>query len=259
MQFIDTHIHLDAEYFQNDLPEVLAAAESKGVIKMIVPNVDSSTSKRVIDICTDHPDRCFPMMGLHPTSVKEDYEKELQCAEALLRDHSFVAVGEIGIDLYWDKTFFKEQQSAFIRQMHWAHEMKLPAVIHSRKSLEEIMALIKKEKLEDIRAVFHCFPGSVEQAKRLTASGYFLGIGGVVTFKNAGLAEVVKEIPLEFLLPETDAPWLAPVPFRGKRNEPAYLELIAGKIAEIKEIDLDEVAAGTTAAVVRLFPGIEKI
>lgn len=258
MQFIDTHIHLDSDDFKPDFADVIKEAQSAGVTTMLVPNVDSSTASRVIEVCAANGSVCFPMAGLHPTSVKEDYISELQAMEVQLRNDSIVAIGEIGIDLYWDKTFYAEQRKVFIHQMALAREACLPVVIHSRKSLEEIILLIKKEKLQDIPAVFHCFPGSVEQAKVLTGMGYKLGIGGVVSFKNASMAEVVKEIPLEFLLLETDAPWLAPVPWRGKRNEPRYIPLIAGKIAELKEITLDAVAKATTAAAHELFPGIKK-
>jgi len=256
MILIDTHIHLDAEDFRNDLPDVITRARNEGIQKMLVPNVDKATSGAVMDICSKYPDLCFPMMGLHPTSVNGSFENELKHIEGLLRAHGFVAVGEIGIDLYWDKTYFKEQQTAFVRQMELARELGLPAVIHSRRSLEEILAIMKKQSLLDIPCIFHCFPGSLEQAKRLTGMGHVLGIGGVVTFKNASLAGIVKEIPLEYIVLETDAPWLAPVPYRGKRNEPAYIKLIAQKVAEIKEIALDEVAETTTRTALRLFPGI---
>jgi TatD DNase family protein len=223
---------------------------------MLVPNVDASTAARVLEVCDKYAEICFPMAGLHPTSVKEDYAAELKAVEDQLGRSPFIAIGEIGIDLYWDRTYYAEQQVAFVRQMHMAREARLPAVIHSRKSLEELILLIKKEQLQDIPAVFHCFPGSVEQAKLLTGLGYSLGIGGVVTFKNATMAEVVRQIPLEFLLLETDAPWLAPVPWRGKRNEPRYISLIAAKIAELKEVSLEEVAEKTTTAARSLFHGI---
>jgi TatD DNase family protein len=257
MMLVDTHIHLDQEDYKNDLPEVISGANEKDVGLMLVPNVDSSTSETVLNVCSAFPDSCFPMMGLHPTSVKENYTDELEHIEKILYKHQFIAVGEIGIDLYWDKTFFKEQEIVFIRQMEIARELKLPAVIHSRKSLEEILQIIKKNNLGDIPAVFHCYPGSVEQAKQLTGAGYFLGIGGVVTFKNAHMAEVVRQMPLEFILLETDGPYLAPVPFRGKRNEPSYISIIAQKVAEIKEITLHEVAEATTSNAKKLFPGIQ--
>lgn len=253
MNLIDTHTHLDADDFQPDRAQVIADAVALGIRTLLVPNVDASTADAVRATCRAFPASCYPMMGLHPTSVKEDYETELSHAERLLSQESFVAVGEIGIDLYWDRTFFEEQKVAFIRQMHWARDLHLPAVIHSRKSLEEILMIIRKEKLEDVPAVFHCFPGSVEQAEKIADAGYKLGIGGVVTFKNATLADVVRAVPLSSLLLETDAPWLAPVPHRGKRNEPAHIRIIADKIAEIRGITTEEVAAATTAAARELF------
>jgi TatD DNase family protein len=256
MMLIDTHIHLDGADYKPDLPGVISRAYDKGVELLLVPNVDSHTGASVIEICSAYPGKCFPMMGLHPTSVKENYQDELEYITKQLGEHVFVAIGEIGIDLYWDKTYHKEQEIAFIRQMELAKEYKLPVVIHSRKSLEEILLIIKKNKLNDIPGVFHCYPGSAEQAKYITDAGYKLGIGGVVTFKNAGLAEVVREIALEHLVLETDGPYLAPVPYRGQRNEPAYIEIIAQKVAELKNITLDEVAEVTTRTAVNLFPNI---
>ncbi len=253
MKLIDTHTHLDADDFQDDRAQVVAGAAELGIATMLIPNVDASTADAVRATCQAFPESCFPMMGVHPTSVKEDYETELTLAERLLAQKTFVAVGEIGIDLYWDRSFFAEQKIAFVRQMHWARDLHLPAVIHSRKSLEEILQLIRLEELQDVRAVFHCFPGSVEQAIRLADAGYKLGIGGVVTFKNATLAEVVRSVPLESLVLETDAPWLAPVPHRGKRNEPSYIRLIAAKVAEIRGISIEEVASATTTAARELF------
>jgi TatD DNase family protein len=256
MVFIDTHIHLDAENFRLDLPEVIVDAHSQGIEIMLVPNVDRFTASRVMGICDSYPGICFPMMGVHPTSVKEDFETELIEAESLLKKKNFIAIGEIGIDLYWDKTYYREQEKAFIFQMNLARELLLPVVIHSRKSLDEILQIIKKEHLQDITGVFHCFPGSVEQARKVISMGYKLGIGGVITFKNASLVDVVKETAIENFVLETDAPWLAPAPWRGRRNEPAYIAIIAQKIAEIKEIAIEEVAKITTQAAIELFPRI---
>jgi TatD DNase family protein len=256
MELIDTHIHLDAPEFGDETDALIRSAAELGVKKMLVPNVDSRGAAAVTDVCARYPGLCYPMMGLHPTSVQHDWEEELAQTERLFSLHRFAAVGEIGIDLYWDKTHIAAQEKVFVRQMEIARDLKLPAVIHSRKSLEEIINLIRKHGLGDIPAVFHCFPGSAEQAKRLTSEGYYLGIGGVVTFKNAGMAEVVRQSPPECILLETDAPWLAPVPHRGKRNEPAYLLLVAQKIAEIRGIGVDEVAEITSANARRLFPAI---
>lgn len=253
MKLVDTHIHLDAEDFRSETANVVQRALAEGVGALLVPNVDMSTVSGVMEVCGQFPGICFPMMGLHPTSVKEDFEHELAQIEKVVAGHAFVAIGEIGIDLYWDKTFYEQQERVFIHQMHMARDLHLPAVIHSRKSLEEILSLLKKNHLTDIPAVFHCFPGSVEQAKKVTGMGYKLGIGGVVTFKNATLAEVVKACSLEDMVLETDGPWLAPVPHRGKRNEPSYIRLIAEKVAELKEVPLEEVAEKTTRTARQLF------
>jgi TatD DNase family protein len=258
MKLIDTHIHLDAEDYRTDLPGVISRAKGLGIDLLLLPNVDRTSAASVINICTVHPGVCFPMMGLHPTSVKDDYTSELEFIGKLLQEHAFIAIGEIGIDLYWDKTFYKEQEIVFVRQMEWARDLKLPAVIHSRKSLEVILQVIKKHDLSDIPAVFHCFPGSVEQARAITDAGYKLGIGGVVTFKNSGMAEVVRQIGLEHLVLETDGPYLAPVPHRGQRNEPAFILNIAEKIAELKTMTLAEVAEVTTRAATELFPRIKR-
>ncbi len=253
MLLTDTHIHLDDEAYVSDLAEVMDRARTSGVRYMLVPNVDTTNAQSVTDLAKAYPGRVFAMMGLHPTSIKGDPRGDLDVIRSYLGQNTYVAIGEIGIDLYWDKTWFREQQQAFVEQMHWARELGLCAVIHSRKSLEEIILLIKKEKLTDIPAVFHCFPGSVEQALQLTDMGYKLGIGGVVTFKNAGMAEVVRAVPLESLLTETDAPWLSPVPHRGQRNEPGFLRLIAAKIAEIKETTPEEVASVTSRTAAEFF------
>lgn len=253
MVFTDTHIHLDAEDFHPDLAEVVERARAAEISTMLLPNVDTTTIEGVMQVCRQYQGSCFPMMGLHPTSVKEDHAQEMKQVEKMLQEHKFVAIGEIGIDLYWDKTYYHEQQLVFVHQMLLARDLHLPAVIHSRKSLEEILTIIKKDRLEDIPAVFHCFPGSVEQAKKVTGMGYKLGIGGVVTFKNAALAEVVKATSLKDIVLETDGPWLAPVPFRGKRNEPCYIRLIAEKVAELKEVSVEEVAEKTTLAAQELF------
>lgn len=247
MILTDTHTHLYSKEFDADRTALIEKAIGAGVSRFFMPNVDSESIAGMYEVEKQFPDHCFAMMGLHPCSVNEDYPKELQVVEHWLSKRKFTAIGEIGIDLYWDKTFFVQQQDAFRRQIQLAKKYNLPYVIHSRNSFNEVMEIVNEFKNENIKAIFHCFSGNVEQAEQVIAAGNFkLGIGGVVTFKNSGLDKVVKAIDLKHLVLETDAPYLAPVPHRGKRNEPDYLLLIAKKIAEIKNISVEEVAAVTT-------------
>jgi len=200
----------------------------------------------MLELEKKYPGQCFAMMGLHPCSVKEDYEQELAAVRKWLDKRSFAAVGEIGIDLYWDKTFFEQQKDAFLKQVHWAKELDLPIVIHSREATDIIIDLLAALPEGTARGIFHCFGGSPEQARRIIDLGFYLGIGGVVTFKKSGLDKTLAEIDLEHLVLETDAPYLAPTPYRGKRNESAYIYKVAEKIAEIKERELEEVAQITS-------------
>ncbi len=253
MEFIDTHTHIYLDDFSPDIETVIQSAKERHVKKMLLPNIDSSTIEKLKELCRKHPDCCFPMMGLHPTSVNKDFEKELLFVEAELSKGRYIAVGEIGIDLYWDKTFKDEQVEAFLFQIKLAEKHKLPIVIHTRDSFSETIEVLQKSGLSSLNGIFHCFSGTLRDAFAATEMGYKLGIGGVITFKRNGLTEIVENINLEHLVLETDAPFLAPYPYRGKRNEPAYLTLIAEKIAEIKNVTLEEVARITTQNAMNIF------
>lgn len=251
--FIDTHTHLYSEEFDADRYDRINDAISKGVTKLFMPNVDSSTIEGMLQLEIHFPDQCFPMMGLHPCSVKANYREELDIIKKWLDTRRFSAIGEIGIDLYWDKTFIREQELAFREQIYWALEYNYTMVIHCRNAFDEIFSILRSyEKLP--KGIFHCFSGDFIQAEKILSLGNFkLGIGGVVTFKNSGLDKVVEQIPLHDLVLETDAPYLAPVPYRGKRNESAYISLIAEKIAQIKNISVEEVAKVTTQNAIEIF------
>jgi TatD DNase family protein len=253
MQFIDTHTHLYLEEFDPDRGESIIKAISSGVDIFLLPNIDSLSIDPLLDIVGQYPENCLPMIGLHPTSVKENYREEIQIVEDQLGKHRFYAIGEIGIDLYWDKTFLEQQREVFRHQLKIAKAANLPVAIHMRNSFEQVYSIVREEAGPNLRGVFHCFPGNTNQAKQVIDLGFYLGIGGVVTFKNSGLQQVVKEIPLEHILLETDAPFLAPDPYRGKRNESSYIPLIADKISTLKEIPLSEVAGITTANAKHLF------
>lgn len=255
MRFIDTHCHLYDEAFDADRDEALQRALDAGVDTMLLPDIDSSSTPQLDALYGQNP-TCFRRMtGLHPTSVKEDYEQELKHVHDRLfssPDGTFVAIGEIGMDLYWDRTFEMQQREVFRTQMLWARETGLPVCLHIRKAHNEVFGLLR-ELGGVFRGVMHCFGGSLQEARRAVEMGFHLGIGGVVTFKNATMAEVAKEMPLERLLLETDAPYLSPVPYRGKRNESAYIPLIAQKIADLRGISLQEVAERTTENAQALF------
>ncbi len=247
MSLTDTHTHLYSKEFNVDRHLLIQKAIDSGITRFLMPNIDGQSIKELLQTEKQFPSICFAMMGLHPCSVKADYQQELQQIEHWLSCRKFIAIGEIGMDLYWDKTFLEQQQDAFRKQIRLSKKYDLPYVIHSRNSFDEVMEIVSEFKEEKIKALFHCFSGSVEQAQQVVALGNFkLGIGGVVTFKNSGLDKVVEAIDLKHLVLETDAPYLAPVPHRGKRNEPNYLLLIAKKVAEIKNISLEEVATITT-------------
>jgi TatD DNase family protein len=251
--FIDTHTHLYAEEFSADIDEALKKAIDAGVNKFFLPNIDSSSIDVMHALCERHPQHCFPMMGLHPCSVKENYKEELAIAYNYLQTKKYVAVGEIGIDLYWDKTFYKEQVEAFEQQINWALKFNVPIVIHCRNSFDEIYEVLSSFKKLP-KGIFHCFSGNAEQAQKIIDNtGFKLGIGGVITFKNSGLDKAVEHIDLKHLVLETDSPYLAPVPYRGKRNESAYIPLIAAKLAEVKKCSLLEVADVTTANAKEIF------
>lgn len=254
MILTDTHTHLYSKEFDTDRAELIEKAINSGVTRFFLPNVDSESIPGMFQVEKLFPEHCFPMMGLHPCSVNQMYQQELRVVEYWLGKRKFAAIGEIGIDLYWDKTFFEQQQDAFRAQIGLAKKFSLPYVIHSRSAFDETMQIVNEFKNDTIKAIFHCFSGTVEQAEQVIAAGNFkLGIGGVVTFKNSGLDKVVEAIGLEHLVLETDAPYLAPMPHRGKRNEPDYILKVAEKIAEIKKISVEEVAAITTQNSVDVF------
>ncbi|MFK8105053.1 MAG: TatD family hydrolase [Saprospiraceae bacterium] len=243
---IDTHTHLYVEQFDEDRAEMLKRANDQGIQKFFLPNIDRSSIDAMLALEAAYPEQCFAMMGLHPCSVKEDFEAELAVVEKWLGQRTFCAVGEIGIDLYWDKTFQAQQEIAFRRQINWAKDLDIPIVIHSRSSTAEVLEILKSEKDEKLRGIFHCFGGSETEARAIIELGFHLGIGGVLTFKKSGLDKTLASIPLDYMVLETDSPYLAPTPFRGKRNESAYLHQIAEKLAAIKERSIQEVAAITT-------------
>lgn len=252
---VDSHSHLFLEEFSDDLPLVIARARAAGVSHIFMPNIDSTTIGPLLSVCNTYKGYCFPMIGLHPTSVNADYEKELAVVESYLQQtHDFVAIGEIGLDLYWDKTYLKEQLMAFEQQVEWALEYKLPVVIHSREAFEYIYKVLAPYKKTPLTGVFHSFTGTAGEAARLMEfEGFKIGINGVVTFKKSSLPEALKEIPLERIVLETDSPYLTPVPNRGKRNESAYLKDILLKVAEIYGQPVEKVAELTSESALNLF------
>ncbi len=253
MLFTDTHAHLYLDEYKDDIDIVIKNSVKAGVEKIIVPNIDSSSIKPLHDLCNRFPLNCYPMMGLHPTSVKENYKDELAEIESELENHNFVAIGEIGIDLYWDKSFAKQQEEAFRQQIEWAIYYKLPIAVHSRKSLDIVINILKEYQEQKLKGVLHCFPGNILQAEKAMELGFYIGIGGVVTYNKSDMANVALNIPVEYILLETDAPFLTPVPYRGKRNESAYILNIAKKIGEIKSLPLEKVAEITTNNALILF------
>ncbi len=254
MTLIDTHTHIYLENFKDDFEKVLSRAREAGVEKFLLPNIDAETIDDVNSLAKKNPKVFFPMMGLHPCSVKADYEAQLEKIFSQFDQNRYVAVGEIGIDLYWDQSTLDIQREAFRTQIKFAKKHNWPIVIHARDSFDEIFEVVDEENDDDLRGVFHCFTGSDQQAQHiLNYGGFLLGIGGVLTFKNSGLDAVLKNIDLKHIVLETDAPYLAPHPHRGKRNEPAYVSLVAQKLAEIHNIDLEVVARITTSNAKEMF------
>jgi TatD DNase family protein len=247
MQFIDTHTHLYLPEFDTDRDEVVNRAVSSGVVKMLLPNIDFHSVDQMISAESRYPDVCYPMIGLHPTSVKEDFLSQLDKIENLFTKHKFIAIGEIGIDLYWDKTFLNEQLVAFRRQIAFAIDKGLPVVIHSRESFPAVFSVLDEFQGQGLKGVLHAFTGKIKDAEKAIDMGFKLGIGGIVTFKNSGLDKIVKETGPENLILETDSPYLAPVPHRGKRNESSYICIINKKLAEIFGMSEEEVASITYA------------
>lgn len=253
MILIDTHCHLYSEEFVPDIDAVIERASTEGVQKFYLPGIDSSSIDAMLNLEIRFPDRCFAMMGLHPCYVKENYKQELDIVQNWLTKRKFSAVGEIGLDFYWDKTFATEQYEAFRIQMEWAIAYDRPIVIHTRNAMQETINLVKEYVPKGIRGIFHCFSGSYESAQEIINAGFYLGIGGVLTYKNAGLSEVLQKIDLKHLVLETDAPYLTPVPFRGKRNESSYLKYVVAKLSEAKDVSIEEIAAITTANAEKIF------
>ncbi|MBK7432458.1 MAG: TatD family hydrolase [Chitinophagaceae bacterium] len=253
MKLIDTHSHIYLEEFKADIDSVIERARKAGVEKIFLPAIDSRETDHLLDLEKKFPGVCVAMTGLHPCSVKAGYRTELDLVNRALGERVYAAVGEIGLDFHWDKTYITEQYEAFEIQIGWALEHDLPIVIHSRDAMQECIDVVRRSSSKGVKGIFHCFGGSYEQARQIIDLGMYLGIGGVVTYKNSGLAEVLDRIDLQHLVLETDAPYLTPVPYRGKRNECAYLAIIAEKLAQIKKTSLDEVAAITSANAEKIF------
>lgn len=254
MEFIDTHSHLYDEAFSSEEDSAVARAVEAGVTKMILPDIDASTREAMFTLAERHPDTLFPTLGLHPTSVSQNWKEELDAVEKSLGNHKIWAIGEVGIDCYWSKEFLEQQKEVFRVQLEIAHKSDLPVIIHSRESTELIINILRDYKHLPLRGVFHAYSGSVETFHELEKLGdWYIGIGGVLTYKKASIAETVKNIPLDRILLETDSPYLTPVPHRGKRNESSYIPHIAEKLALQKGIDLAEVAKVTTENAKRLF------
>ena len=250
---VDTHCHLYLGEFKVDIEDVLKRAGAAGINKFYLPAIDSSETENMLILESNFPGKCFAMMGLHPCSVKENYLNELAIVKEWLTKRKFVAVGEIGLDFYWDKTFVTQQYQAFRMQIEWSLQYKLPIVIHTRNAMQETIDVVKEFVPAGVRGIFHCFGGTLENAKEIIDAGFYLGIGGVLTYKKSGLAEVLEQIDLKYLVLETDAPYLTPVPFRGKRNESSYLKYIVERLAVIKNTSVAEVAAITTFNAEKIF------
>jgi len=254
MILTDTHTHLYSEQFNDDRIVMVQRAINSGVSRLFLPNIDSSSIDGMLTLQKQFPENCFAMMGLHPTSVGENYLEELKNIETQLNQQQFCAIGEIGIDLFWDKTYLKQQQEAFKIQINWSKERNLPFVIHCRDSFNEIFEILDELNDDSMRGIFHCFTGNLLQANKVIQYGGFkLGIGGVVTFKNSGLEEVLKQVDIKHLVLETDSPYLAPVPYRGKRNESSYIVNVAEKLSDIYQIPIEKIAEITTQNSVEVF------
>ncbi|MDY0078198.1 MAG: TatD family hydrolase [Bacteroidales bacterium] len=255
MQFIDTHTHLYLDEFEADRPEMIRRAIDKGIQRFLLPNIDTESLEPMLNLCKQFPDVCLPMLGLHPTSVKADWKAQLESFESILfsEKNPFIAIGEIGLDFYWDKSFAEAQLSALRTQFDWAKKLNLPVAIHTRAAFSEMLDEITKAQDGCLKGVLHCFTGSLEDAQRAVDLGFLLGIGGVLTYKKSALPEIISQIDMEHLILETDAPFLPPVPYRGKRNESAYMIETALKLATIKQLSMEEIAQQTTQNAVELF------
>jgi len=253
VEIVDTHTHLYLEQFKEDVDKVISRAKENGVSKFVFPAIDSSHFQDMHNLKNKYPESIYLMTGLHPTNVKENYKEELGFVTKTLKNHNYVAVGEIGIDLYWDKSTLKEQQEAFRFQIRLAIKNDLPIVIHCREAFDEIFEILSEENCDTLRGVFHCFTGDLNQAKKAISLGFLLGIGGVVTFKNGGIDKFLNQIDLKHIVLETDSPYLAPVPFRGKRNESSYIIYVLEKLSELYKIPKEEIALVTTNNAKKLF------
>lgn len=251
---IDTHSHIYSEEFDTDRTEIVQRAKDSGVQHIILPNCDSETLPRMLALEAEYPSYCHAAIGVHPTSIKDNYLDELQVVQLQLQARKWIAIGEIGLDLYWDKSFLGQQIIAFQQQLDWAVEYNLPVIIHVRNSFRETMNALEPYRNKGLRGVFHSFVGNIDEANEvITFGGFYLGINGIVTFKNSGLAEVVAQLDLQLILLETDAPYLTPAPYRGKRNESSYVQLVAKKLAEIYQLDTEHIIKETTKNAILLF------
>jgi TatD DNase family protein len=253
----DSHAHIYAKEFDGDREEALRRAAESGVLKVFMPNVDHTSIDAMMEVERRHPSHCFATMGLHPCSVNKDFQRELYIVEDWLSKRKFSAVGEMGTDLYWDKTFWEQQKEAFTIQVGWAKKFKLPVIIHCRETIDETIAIVEGLQDGSLTGVFHCFTGTAAQAQRINKLNFYVGIGGVATFKKGGLDSVLPEIGIDKIVLETDSPYLAPTPHRGKRNEPAFIPLVAQKVAEFKKLTIEEVMHQTTRNALQLFQQIQ--
>jgi len=251
--WVDTHTHIYSDEFKQDREDMLIKAGDAGVQKMYMPNIDHTSIDGMLEMERKSPSTCFPMMGLHPCSVKKNFEKELYIVEQWLNKRKFSAIGEMGTDLHWDKTLWELQKEAFIIQVQWAKKYELPLVLHSRESIDETIEILEPLLDGKLTGIFHCFSGNAEQAKKIIELGFYLGIGGVSTFKNSGLDNVLPQVPIDKIVLETDAPYLAPVPHRGKRNEPAYIPIIAEKVAGIMKVTINDLQGATSRTAAGIF------
>lgn len=253
MTIVDTHSHIYLGEFENDRPAMLERAQAEGISRILMPAIDSTTHSAMIEMEKKSPESYISMMGLHPCSVKENFRDELKIARDYFDQRKFIAVGEIGLDFYWDKAFVSDQYIAFHEQIEWALHFDIPIVIHSRVAIDECTEVVREHQNGKLKGVFHNFSGTIDQAQKIIKLGFYLGIGGVVTYKNSGMDKVMLDISLDDIVLETDAPYLTPVPFRGKRNEPSYLKYVVEKLMEIKKVTKEDIAEVTTANAKKLF------
>ena len=248
----DSHIHLYSKDFENDLNILLDQAKKNKINRFLLPNIDNASLPKLLKLCEKYRN-LYPMIGLHPCSVKENYLSEIELLYNIIDQHDFIAIGEVGMDLYWDKSFLEQQKHAFKLQINWGKKYNLPIIIHSRNSFNDVFKIIHNEKSSQMTGIFHCFSGTYEEAKKIIDLGFYLGIGGIITFKNSDLKRTLKKISLKHIVLETDAPYLAPDPFRGKRNEPKFLSIIANQIAELKNTTIEDVARITNDNINKIF------